>query len=335
MTPWEVLGLDPDERDERVIKRAYAAKLREHRPDEDPEGFRKVREAYEFLLSYRDYEYDEDDDDDEEAWEAAEPPPPLRATRPRDEPAQEEPKAEPAPPADVPVLREETVRPHGLPPLTPRKVDTRDLPPKHARAVADYLGGRSEPLEELIWELRGEGAVHELEDIALDLLGRARGALPASGAYSLISLATVVAAIRPSTARSLAAAVFEASVEGRHYINMDELDFVIAAAEEITPSHLGARYEMARIVAAGEWDGKMNPEVKSLADAAGEAPKDGAFHAWLKDAAPKLKLHVRIRKRPRRIERLREEEAKESVGCGTWFFRFWLIMFLLRACVGS
>jgi len=50
MTCWSVLQLD-DDADERSIKRSYARLLRVHRPDDDPEGFQRLREAYEHALS--------------------------------------------------------------------------------------------------------------------------------------------------------------------------------------------------------------------------------------------------------------------------------------------
>ena len=46
MTPLEILGLDPGA-EEQAIKRAYAKLLKVHRPDQDPEGFRRIRDAYE------------------------------------------------------------------------------------------------------------------------------------------------------------------------------------------------------------------------------------------------------------------------------------------------
>lgn len=50
MTPWDILGLTRAEADDATaVKRAYARKLKEHRPDRDPEGFRRVRDAYEAL----------------------------------------------------------------------------------------------------------------------------------------------------------------------------------------------------------------------------------------------------------------------------------------------
>lgn len=49
MWAFELLGLSPDA-DERSIKRAYAQRLRSVRPDEDPAGFQRLREAYELAL---------------------------------------------------------------------------------------------------------------------------------------------------------------------------------------------------------------------------------------------------------------------------------------------
>lgn len=50
MSPWEVLGLERTAAsDPEGVKRAYARLLRQHRPDRDPEGFRRIRDAYECL----------------------------------------------------------------------------------------------------------------------------------------------------------------------------------------------------------------------------------------------------------------------------------------------
>lgn len=50
MSPWEVLGLGREEAaDPAAVKRAYARLLKVHRPDRDPEGFRRIRDAYEAL----------------------------------------------------------------------------------------------------------------------------------------------------------------------------------------------------------------------------------------------------------------------------------------------
>ncbi len=46
MFPWSDLELDPASASERDVKRAYAKKLKVCRPDQDPEGFRKLHDAY-------------------------------------------------------------------------------------------------------------------------------------------------------------------------------------------------------------------------------------------------------------------------------------------------
>ncbi len=48
---WEILGLEPT-RDISTIKRAYAQKARICHPEEDPEGFMELREAYQAALDW-------------------------------------------------------------------------------------------------------------------------------------------------------------------------------------------------------------------------------------------------------------------------------------------
>jgi hypothetical protein len=58
MTCWLVLGL-PENADKRSIKRQYASLLKQHRPDEDPEGFQRLREAYEQALGWTEWQQEE------------------------------------------------------------------------------------------------------------------------------------------------------------------------------------------------------------------------------------------------------------------------------------
>ena len=48
---WRVLGIDATT-DVSIIRKAYAAKLKTCRPDEDPEGFQSLREAYDKAISF-------------------------------------------------------------------------------------------------------------------------------------------------------------------------------------------------------------------------------------------------------------------------------------------
>ena len=45
MSAWDILGLAPTQ-DVRAIKRAYAAKLKTTRPDDDAQAYQDLREAY-------------------------------------------------------------------------------------------------------------------------------------------------------------------------------------------------------------------------------------------------------------------------------------------------
>ncbi len=49
--PWHILGLSRDSATEKDVKSAYARLIRQHRPDADPEGFQRVRQAYEAALA--------------------------------------------------------------------------------------------------------------------------------------------------------------------------------------------------------------------------------------------------------------------------------------------
>lgn len=73
MSIWKTLGIEPTS-DTSVIRKAYAKKLRQHHPEEDPEGYQQLREAYDDALEQAKWHTEEslqDDDDslEEESWE--------------------------------------------------------------------------------------------------------------------------------------------------------------------------------------------------------------------------------------------------------------------------
>jgi len=81
MNPYEVLGVARGETDPAVIRRAYAEQVRLHRPDEDPEGFRRVRAAYEMLLAWSRREEGGGQTGEDEGEQAREGPAPLTERR--------------------------------------------------------------------------------------------------------------------------------------------------------------------------------------------------------------------------------------------------------------
>lgn len=62
MDCWTLLQL-PEEADERTIKRTYARLLKSCRPDDDAEGFQRLREAYEEALAYSRWRADWEEED--------------------------------------------------------------------------------------------------------------------------------------------------------------------------------------------------------------------------------------------------------------------------------
>lgn len=136
MWAFELLGLAEDA-DERSIKRAYAQRLRTTRPDEDPAGFQRLREAYEVALRYCAHRAEHGADDAQEQDEA-----PLVMVMP--------PASMPASLRSVPL----PPRPTGAEPPLP--ATTVDLDGLLDELLA--LAGRGDPQALLAWL----GSRHEL-----------------------------------------------------------------------------------------------------------------------------------------------------------------------------
>jgi tetratricopeptide (TPR) repeat protein len=80
LDPWGLLGLEPT-RDELAIRRAYARRVKDFRPDEDPQGFQALVAAREFALRWRQAPAPEEEEEEEEEDEAPVPAPQEAAAR--------------------------------------------------------------------------------------------------------------------------------------------------------------------------------------------------------------------------------------------------------------
>lgn len=67
---WEELGIEPTA-DALAIKRAYAKRLKQTRPDEDAAAYQRLREAYDHALLWARHAALEDEDEDEDAFSPA------------------------------------------------------------------------------------------------------------------------------------------------------------------------------------------------------------------------------------------------------------------------
>lgn len=71
MNCWQILGIEPT-CDEVLIRRAYARELKTCRPDSDPEGYQRLREAFEWAKSSANAPQPDEADDYPESVHAAE-----------------------------------------------------------------------------------------------------------------------------------------------------------------------------------------------------------------------------------------------------------------------
>lgn len=84
-SPWKTLGLDGPTDDLRLIKRAYAKKLKITRPDENPDAFMALRQALEMVQAYTHHQQTMEIENTDEAIldkDLNAPSPPTDATEP-------------------------------------------------------------------------------------------------------------------------------------------------------------------------------------------------------------------------------------------------------------
>lgn len=125
--PWSILGLRPDTADEKQVRSAYARLLKVHRPDQDPEGFQRLRSAYEQALEWLQFRALSEEDgppDDAEEWEPEE-----------ETPAVLEPPSAPSAPAAAPPSPLPSSWAAGDVPFLPHKLDQTPPQEQHQRKL--------------------------------------------------------------------------------------------------------------------------------------------------------------------------------------------------------
>ena len=193
MNCWQTLGIAPTG-DEAAIKAAYAALIRQHRPDRDPAGFRRVRAAYEEALSLRPHhENHRDESRHPTGWTPGKSPVAADDSDAdsvsQHEPSQPYPLAEPAAHdyRDTPAAAPE--QPYPL--AEPAAHDYRDTPaaapeppyPLAEPAAHDYQDGSAQPtftpLEATVLLRQLQQAWQGLDDAALLAILQAQATHPA------------------------------------------------------------------------------------------------------------------------------------------------------------
>lgn len=170
-SPWQVLGIAPGS-SVAEVKKAYARLLRQHRPDQDPTGFRRLRDAYEVAVRMAEHGVVWSDDEHDAADDTAND----AAPAPSDAPGN------PDPDRDVPWdPAEDFVRPWGsssaaLPPIAPAR--PRELAAPLQRALARVRAVPHPGRERRLLRLLAELLHRQPHDFALAELAHAELARP-------------------------------------------------------------------------------------------------------------------------------------------------------------
>ena len=171
MNCWQTLGIAPTG-DEAAIKTAYAALIRQHRPDRDPAGFRRVRAAYEEALRLRPYyENHRDEPRRPTSWTPGNPP-----VAANDSDADSDGQHDPSQP--YPLAEPAAHNYRDTPPAAPEQPYPLSEPAAH-----DYQDGSAQPtfipLEATVLLQQLQQAWQGLDDAALLAILQAQATHPA------------------------------------------------------------------------------------------------------------------------------------------------------------
>ena len=61
--PWNILQIDETD-DKKSIKKAYASLIKKHKPDDNPETFQNIKDAYEYAQQLTEYKFQIDEYDE-------------------------------------------------------------------------------------------------------------------------------------------------------------------------------------------------------------------------------------------------------------------------------
>ncbi|MEM7246400.1 MAG: J domain-containing protein [Acidobacteriota bacterium] len=346
MSPWEVLGLTEGERDRKTIKRAYARELKLHRPEEDPEGFQRVRAAYETVLQWtRDggsdlprlvdlapscFETDEDDplEDDLESESVAEPEPsPGQAVTVTD--------------PDEALRRLAELFSAGEIDAVAWGVGSMSVAQGNARLLVDL------PRELLFRELDQDQ--HLVTRTVLDVLTRSRERTElAAFAETFVEraertcyrrvgelanwLAEQLALHQPELARRCLDLACEHHPR-RHEGVTERAEGLLVASRELDRLPEVPRRFIVSVLTVGHWNPRRpDPTLVECLEVIARLPKDSPVRHHLDAVSPELLEAARRYGRPKRSKE--ETEAKNELGGCWWLGLIPLMGSLARACQG-
>jgi hypothetical protein len=306
MNAFQVLGLPTGTRDLVAIRRAYARLAREYRPETDPTGFRRIRDAYEYLREWAENGDDEDvyevsvdvetgEGDHGDAEEATDE---RRSGRgdPREQEAAEGPRAS--------VAGDETAP-------APPAIRTVE----EAVAAAEFGRTHDTFRSLLAWHREGRTA---------DVIRVARGLLQAPDAFRregsasfLVTLARLVAVEAPDLAARLGQVAYQvASVAERARLDLGGLDDAMAVAAAIANKQ--ERAAASRFLRDVAWEAsdpavaRRSAEDPVLLHLLAISSDTGPLRKWARRNAPGIVEHADETHRDQRRRAIRERAAAVS-----------------------